>query len=429
MRGATCASASGCSQGPSRCRALRAGRGACWSGVTAIYGAAPETFDDALAIRVPRRGSGGPARSTVAAVYGRRARRPGRAVPTAAVRELVGHAAAGRSSGRSGANRRDDGLYHGYNLLHVEAGRASVDPPLPDARGPGRRARRPGCWRRPRRSAVLRALRASELYRADQNSYLLYPDRDLPSVPERNTIAGAAAARRPAALRRATPAAAGTSRPTCETPHDVAARLDAMDVDAAASATAASWTSGSRPSTTASSRAAAAPSSCSKAWAASTGTWSPSCCWRSRSATRRAEPSRRGRRGRSGAGRRLRRHPRRPRLPQAGRGPRRLPDRSVLAHAAAPRRPAAGHDRPGQGGDPDPLGRARRAGSAEAGCGSRQGCCTGPSSRQRRTCSTTSTSLARIGRGSCPRAAWPSRSAVLRSATSWPTGPPSSWIV
>jgi hypothetical protein len=38
--------------------------------------------------------------------------------------------------------------------------------------------------------AVLRALRASALYRADQHSYLLYPDRELPSFLERNTLKG-----------------------------------------------------------------------------------------------------------------------------------------------------------------------------------------------------------------------------------------------
>ena len=39
--------------------------------------------------------------------------------------------------------------------------------------------------------ALLRALRASDLYRADQRSYLLYPDRTLAPFLERNTIAGA----------------------------------------------------------------------------------------------------------------------------------------------------------------------------------------------------------------------------------------------
>jgi len=38
--------------------------------------------------------------------------------------------------------------------------------------------------------AVLRALRASALYRADQHSYLLYPDRELPSFLARNTLKG-----------------------------------------------------------------------------------------------------------------------------------------------------------------------------------------------------------------------------------------------
>jgi hypothetical protein len=37
---------------------------------------------------------------------------------------------------------------------------------------------------------LLRALRASELYRADQHSYILYPDRVLPTFVERNTLSG-----------------------------------------------------------------------------------------------------------------------------------------------------------------------------------------------------------------------------------------------
>ena len=39
--------------------------------------------------------------------------------------------------------------------------------------------------------ALLRALRASDLYRADQHSYLLYPDRPLMPFLERNTLRGA----------------------------------------------------------------------------------------------------------------------------------------------------------------------------------------------------------------------------------------------
>jgi hypothetical protein len=36
--------------------------------------------------------------------------------------------------------------------------------------------------------SVLKALRASRLYRKDQNSYILYPNKELPRFTERNTI-------------------------------------------------------------------------------------------------------------------------------------------------------------------------------------------------------------------------------------------------
>ncbi len=44
------------------------------------------------------------------------------------------------------------------------------------------------------RSALLDALRSSRLYRADQNSYVLYPDRKLPGFFEKNNIPAAAIA-------------------------------------------------------------------------------------------------------------------------------------------------------------------------------------------------------------------------------------------
>jgi len=43
-------------------------------------------------------------------------------------------------------------------------------------------------------AALLDALRSSRLYRADQNSYVLYPDRKLPGFFEKNNIPAAAIA-------------------------------------------------------------------------------------------------------------------------------------------------------------------------------------------------------------------------------------------
>ena len=85
-------------------------------------------------------------------------------------------------------NRRPDGLYHAYNLANFEhkgtlqvrrlyemlegqvavlsSGRLSAEESL----------------------ELLRALKRSSMYRADQRSYLLYPDRQLPRFTEKNNI-------------------------------------------------------------------------------------------------------------------------------------------------------------------------------------------------------------------------------------------------
>ncbi len=109
------------------------------------------------------------------------------------------HAAVRRSLD---ANRRPDGLFHSYNLL------------VP--RGPGRGV---GVERLPEMlegqvailgtttlgpdgaCAVLDALRSSRLWREDQRSYLLYPDRDLPRFLEKGAVPESALARAPL-LRR-----------------------------------------------------------------------------------------------------------------------------------------------------------------------------------------------------------------------------------
>jgi hypothetical protein len=84
-------------------------------------------------------------------------------------------------------NRRDDGLYHAYNLLTFgDAGIAigRLGPMLE-----GQAAVLASGILSPEGSIdLLRALRASALYRADQQSYLLYPDRDLPTFLEKNVI-------------------------------------------------------------------------------------------------------------------------------------------------------------------------------------------------------------------------------------------------
>ena len=90
-------------------------------------------------------------------------------------------------------NRREDGLFHSYNLLSFEEGGGiglarlsemlegqvsvlSADLLEPDAA-----------------ADLLDALRSSALYRKDQDSFVLYPDRVLPRFQEKNCVANGAA--------------------------------------------------------------------------------------------------------------------------------------------------------------------------------------------------------------------------------------------
>ncbi|MDG1572250.1 hypothetical protein OZ410_07980 [Robiginitalea sp. M366] len=90
------------------------------------------------------------------------------------------------------ANRREDHLFHAYNLIDLDRpdaiGVSYLSPMLEgqvavlssgflDAKAALR---------------LLDALRQSPLYRADQNSYILYPDRDLPPFMEKNLVPQAA---------------------------------------------------------------------------------------------------------------------------------------------------------------------------------------------------------------------------------------------
>ena len=84
-------------------------------------------------------------------------------------------------------NRRDDGMYHGYNLLKVGGGKAVVsrlDPMLE-----GQAAVLGSSLLSPREVLdILASLRRSALYRPDQHSYMLYPDREIRPFLERNTL-------------------------------------------------------------------------------------------------------------------------------------------------------------------------------------------------------------------------------------------------
>ncbi|MCK6507312.1 hypothetical protein L6R53_28730 [Myxococcota bacterium] len=85
------------------------------------------------------------------------------------------------------ANRRPDGLFHGYNLLRLSEGEAAIDR-LPLMLEGQVAVLSAGLLTAGEALSVATALRQSALYRADQDSYLLYPDRDLPRFLDKNRI-------------------------------------------------------------------------------------------------------------------------------------------------------------------------------------------------------------------------------------------------
>ena len=90
------------------------------------------------------------------------------------------------------ANRRADGLYHSYNLLAVgpDGGTAAVQPLAEMLEGQVA-ALSSGVVDAPEAVELVERLFASRLYRADQRSFLLYPERELPAFLEKNAIPAA----------------------------------------------------------------------------------------------------------------------------------------------------------------------------------------------------------------------------------------------
>ncbi len=90
------------------------------------------------------------------------------------------------------ANRREDGLFHSYNVLSLGPDKAAVR--RLDLMLEGQVAVLGTSWLAPAAAAdILDRLAQSALYRADQHSYLLYPDRELKPFLERNTLPSDAA--------------------------------------------------------------------------------------------------------------------------------------------------------------------------------------------------------------------------------------------
>jgi hypothetical protein len=84
-------------------------------------------------------------------------------------------------------SRRADGLFHAYNLVRFRADGHDVEP-LDEMLEGQVAVLSSGYLDGAEALALLDALRASRLYREDQGSYLLYPDRTLPSFLEKNVI-------------------------------------------------------------------------------------------------------------------------------------------------------------------------------------------------------------------------------------------------
>lgn len=86
------------------------------------------------------------------------------------------------------ANQRPDKLYHSYNLLNIEKDGGISIRNLYEMLEGQVAVLSSGKLNSPEILGILKALRESDLYRADQHSYILYPDRQLPRFDVKNNI-------------------------------------------------------------------------------------------------------------------------------------------------------------------------------------------------------------------------------------------------
>jgi hypothetical protein len=85
------------------------------------------------------------------------------------------------------ANQRPDNLYHAYNLMSYEDDGIQISY-LPEMLEGQVAVLSSGALSPEESLEVLDALRNSALYREDQNSYILYPNKDLPGFLEKNIL-------------------------------------------------------------------------------------------------------------------------------------------------------------------------------------------------------------------------------------------------
>ena len=85
------------------------------------------------------------------------------------------------------ANQREDKLYHAYNLMSIEKKGIAISQ-LSEMLEGQVAVLYSGVISAEESLQILDALRASSLYRPDQNSYILYPNKELPKFLEKNNI-------------------------------------------------------------------------------------------------------------------------------------------------------------------------------------------------------------------------------------------------
>jgi hypothetical protein len=95
------------------------------------------------------------------------------------------------------ANRREDGLYHSYNLLELNEGRYAGIRYLAEMLEGQVAVLSSGVLTPAEALATLDALRRSRLWREDQKSYMLYPNKELPGFLEKNCLPASALERSP----------------------------------------------------------------------------------------------------------------------------------------------------------------------------------------------------------------------------------------
>ncbi|MDX1617052.1 MAG: hypothetical protein R3300_22285, partial [Candidatus Promineifilaceae bacterium] len=88
------------------------------------------------------------------------------------------------------ANLRQDGLTHSYNILKLREEEAAVEHLYPMLEGQVALLSS-GLLTAEQALTLLQSLRRSELYRADQHTYMLYPNRTLPGFREKNNVQAA----------------------------------------------------------------------------------------------------------------------------------------------------------------------------------------------------------------------------------------------